>query len=243
MNKDAYKTMATHENSFWWYVARRKIIKKVITGLSLPSSKILEIGSGTGGNVDMLSRLGDYTGIEKESLAIDLAVKKNPKTTFIKGSIPEKLDEVTETYDLIALLDVIEHIEDDLTTLEKAQSKLGANGSIVITVPAHQYLWSYHDVTHHHHRRYSKKDLRRLAKDAGLSITYMSYYNFFLFPVVLLTRCFFKIFKNRTTDDVPTSRFVNGLLKKIFGAEALFLPRLKLPIGVSLIIILKKVTE
>lgn len=233
--------MSANEDTFWWYVARRKIIKKVITGLKLPTAKILEIGSGTGGNVGILSSLGDYTGIEKEQLAIELARQKRQGTAFIKGSIPEKLDDIDERFDLIALLDVIEHIEDDLSTLQKAKEKLEPGGSIVLTVPAHKYLWSYHDVTHHHFRRYSKKDMQKLAQQAGMKVSYMSYYNFFLYPLVLLTRFIVKAFKlKRTTDDVPTGNYTNAFLKAVFGSEARLLPRFRLPIGVSLIIVLKK---
>lgn len=240
MNKNAYQTMSSNEETFWWYVARRKVINKVIHALGLPTSNILEIGSGTGGNSAFLSALGQYTGVEKEKLAIELAEAKNNKAKFIQGNIPGHLTTIKEQYDLIALLDVLEHIEEDVDTLKKIKPLIKKGGSVVMTVPAHPFLWSYHDVAHHHFRRYTKTALLQAVEQAGLTVKYISYYNFLLYPLIRVGRWFFKLFKLRTTDDIPPNKISNHVLQWIFSLESKLLPKISFPTGVSLIIVLKK---
>jgi len=243
MEKFTYKKMFENEKSFWWYVARRKIIFSAMTKMNVSKGNILELGSGTGGNVSFLSRFGSYTGIEKEQIAINYAKTKFPDTKFIQGALPQIFNEITEKYNTIVLLDVIEHIEDDLKTLKSTASLLKENGFLIMTMPAFPFLWSNHDVVHHHHRRYTKKALFTLCQDSGYSIKYHSYFNFLLFPIILSIRFFKKIFNLKSSDDKPTSNIINKVLIKIFGFESLLIPHLRLPFGLSHIIILKKMTD
>lgn len=240
MEKYTYQKMSDNEDSFWWYVARRKIINNAIRDLNINTETILEIGSGTGGNVNFLKKLGKYTGLEKENIAIDLSKKKHKDQKFIKSDIPQDLIKIGNKYDLIAMFDVIEHIENDTETLGKVKLLLKKGGTIILTTPAHPFLWSYHDETHHHFRRYTKKKLKDICIENDLIIHYHSYFNFFLFPIILLVRFYHKIKKDRTTDDVPVSRLTNAILKKIFGFESWLIPKVRLPFGVSHLIVLKK---
>ena len=66
--------------------------------------------------------------------------------------------------------------------------KLTNRGKIVLTVPAYQWLWSHHDVVNHHYRRYSQKTLQKVVSDAGLTVTYISYFNTWLMPIIASIR-------------------------------------------------------
>ena len=91
-------------------------------------------------------------------------------------------------YDLVAVLDVVEHIEDDVAALAAMKTLLKPGGKILIAVPAHQWLWSAHDVVNHHHRRYSKATLRAAITAAGLKPARLSYFNSLLFPLAAAAR-------------------------------------------------------
>lgn len=235
--------MFENEQSFWWYVARRKIISSTMRKMKVTKGNILELGSGTGGNLPFLSLFGSYTGIEKEQIAIKYAKTNFPEGKFVQGDLPEILNIISEKYDTIVLLDVLEHIKDDLDTLKSTVQLLKNDGMVIMTMPAFPFLWSNHDEVHHHYRRYTKKALFNLCKESGYEIKYHSYFNFLLFPLVVSIRFFKKVFKIKSSDDKPTSKIINNVLIKIFGFEANLIPRLKLPFGLSHIIILKKMTD
>jgi len=243
MEKFTYKKMFENEMTFWWFVARRKIISNAMMKLNISKGDVLELGSGTGGNVKFLKAFGNYTGIEKEQVAIDYSQSKHPQTNFIQGNLPQKLNEIRSKFDIVVLLDVLEHIEDDALTLDLAAKLLKKHGSIVMTMPAFPSLWTYHDDIHHHFRRYTKKELYLVCKKAGLLVNYHSYFNFLLFPVIVVIRFLKKILKIKSSDDKPISPTSNKLLTHVFGLESKLIPKIRLPFGLSHIIILKKMTE
>lgn len=243
MEIKTYKKMFENEKSFWWYVGRRKIIANTMSEFIKPQGKILELGSGTGGNVSFLSSFGEYTGIEKEQLAINFAQSVHPSTKFVQGNLPQILSGISRDFDTIVLLDVLEHIENDLITLKSTAQLLKDNGTILMTMPAFPSLWGNHDKIHHHYRRYTKKMLFTVCREAGYTIKYHSYFNFLLFPLVVIIRYTKKLLQLETADDKPTARSINKILTSIFGLESKLIPRFKLPFGLSHIIILKKVTE
>jgi SAM-dependent methyltransferase len=144
------------------------------------------------------------------------------------------------SYDLIALLDVLEHVPDDLGSLKAIRGLLKPGGALILTVPANKWMWSAHDVAHHHFRRYTKTELARLFRQAGYDIQLHSYFNTLLFPAVAAARLFGKLRKSETADDAMPGKRVNSLLNKIFGFEAGLIGRMPMPFGVSLIAIVRR---
>jgi len=242
MNPEAYIEMAQTEDEHWWFVARRMILMDCIRLLSLPpQANILEIGCGTGGNLSMLSQFGKVYGIEMEDEALALAMhKSNHRHTLIKGKCPDNLHFEHIKFDLICMLDVLEHIDQDISALIALKQYLSSNGKILLTVPAHPWLFGAHDQYLHHQRRYTQSQLQRVLGQAGLVSARMSYFNCILFPLAALTRLIEKYLnlKNSTGGTTPVAP-LNWLLKKIFMCERYLLRYVNLPFGVSLLCIAK----
>jgi len=108
----------------------------------------------------------------------------------------------------------------------------------LLTVPATPWMWSAHDRAHHHHRRYTKAGLAKVAKAAGLKIELLSHFNSLLFPVAAAARLVGKLMGKTTSDDQMPSAPVNAVLTQVFGLETNLVGRVPLPAGVSLVAIL-----
>jgi SAM-dependent methyltransferase len=144
------------------------------------------------------------------------------------------------TYDLIALLDVLEHVPDDRSSLIAIKERLKPGGTLLLTVPINPWMWSAHDVAHHHHRRYRKREIRKLAEDAGYEIELLSPFNSLLFPPIAAVRLIGKLTGKDDSDDAMPSPAVNKALDLIFGLERELVGRLPLPFGVSLVAVLRR---
>ena len=242
MENKIFQKMLKLESSHWWFVARRKIIQRVINNLDFPRNiRILDAGCGNGDNLSLLSTFGDLVAFEKNEYALKTAKSKKIGEIY-KAELPDKLPNAIKTnFDLIVLLDVLEHIDDDSKSLTTVRKLMNNKGIILITVPAFQWLWSEHDVIHHHKRRYSKSELREKLDSSGFRIKYISYFNTLLFPFALVERIGQKIFSPSNPEilELPNNK-INFLLEKIFSLEAIFMNKISLPFGLSLVAIAEK---
>lgn len=244
METQAYHNMASEQESHWWFMARREIISSVIASIGLTKkSKIIEIGCGTGGNLQMLEKYGQVEASEKNDFSRAYA----QKTTGIKvreGSLPDNIDNLEGEFDLICLLDVLEHIDQDLQALLAVKKLLKKNGSLLITVPAYKWLYSAHDKSHHHFRRYSKQDIVEKSIRAKLIVERIGHFNCLLFPLLIMLRITDKISSSHKSRGNNTpSPIINIILYNIFRMEKSILKYTNLPFGSSLVAILKKEPE
>ena len=239
MERAVFDRMAELDSSHWWFVARRRILSELIEReVPLPAdARILEIGCGTGHNFEMLGRFGRVDAIEVDDEARALSSSRLGREVG-SSPLPELPGIADGSYHLIALLDVLEHIEEDRASLASIKRKLAPNGRVLLTVPANQWMWSAHDAAHHHHRRYSKAGLRQVIEEAGLKVETLSYFNSLLFPVAAAARIVGRATKKTESDDAMPSAPVNAVLEKIFGFERHLIGRVPLPAGVSLVAIL-----
>ncbi len=241
MEKEIYHEIALLEKDHWWYVARRKIIEKIISRLNLSKDcNILEIGCGTGGNLELLSRYGNIHAMEMDSDGIALA-NKHHITKVEYGKLPEYIPFKNKLFDFIIMLDVLEHIEEDKLSIKAVHERLKSNGIFVLTVPAFQFLWSFHDIIARHKKRYTQKDLCALLNKNGFSIIWSTYYNSILFPVIFFIRLWHRIIKKTGhSDNTMPSNLLNSILIKIFSSERFFFPLFSLPFGVSVLVVAQK---
>jgi SAM-dependent methyltransferase len=236
MDRRVYDRMAEHDSTHWWYRARRDILADYLTreGQLPERARILEIGCGTGHNLPMLAQFGDVDAIEIDPAAGTIAGARLGKPVGT-APLPGLTGVPTGHYDLIAVLDVVEHIEDDVAALSAMRERLAPGGKILITVPAHQWLWSAHDVVNHHHRRYSKKRLTAAIAAAGLRPRKLGYFNSLLFPLAAGARIAGRLTGRDDSDDSPPPRAVNALFETIFRLERHMVGRMPMPPGVSIV--------
>ena len=241
MEQEFYQEYATAEREHWWFVARRQIIEKILKSLHLnPKSDILEVGCGPGGNLEMLSKFGNLFALESDTGAREVANSRKI-LQVAHGTLPGNIPFGKQRFDLIAMFDVLEHIDDDVAVLDALYERLRPNGVLLLTVPAYMFLWSHHDVVNQHKRRYMRGQLTRLAKNRGYLVTYATYFNTLLFPVVLAVRLLEKLLnKNEGNDVGMPPKAANTLLRYIFGSERFLLPHIRLPFGVSILVVARK---
>jgi len=234
MERIVYQQMAELDDRHWWYRARRRILAELIRREVQPAAhaRILEIGCGTGHNLAMLSGFGHVDGLELDDEAAALSEKRLGRV-IIRSPLPE-LDGVSNDYDLIGAFDVIEHIDDDHAALAAIATRLKPGGKFMMTVPAHPWMWTAHDVANHHKRRYSKRSLRALVEGSPLRLDKIGYFNSLLFPLAIVERAASKL---RGKDDGNVSlppRPLNNLFEAVFASERYLVGRLPLPPGLSL---------
>jgi SAM-dependent methyltransferase len=233
--------MDQQESEHWWFKARREIIRETISRLiDLPEKPIiLEAGCGTGGNLDTLMEFGKVEAFEFDEDAREISVLKSGLPVAY-GALPDEVPFEDCAYDLIGLFDVLEHVEEDKSSLAALGRKLSDEGVIFVTVPAFQWLWSKHDETHHHFRRYSKSSLSKTAHCAGLEVVSCNYFNSLLLPVAILMRAAKKLIGSDAPDDTMPSGSLNKALYTVFSAERHLLGRIPMPAGLSVMAILRK---
>ena len=241
MDTAAFESLRDNQQDHWWFRGRRKIVSKLIAdNIRLPEdAEILEAGCGYGGNLDMLSEFGQVQAFEFSEQALS-HVQQTTSHNIAWGKLPERIGYGDRRFDLIALLDVLEHISEDTKTLATLGQRLTADGRIVLTVPALPCLWSEHDVLHHHHRRYTKKLLSHRIQEAGLKTVKVGYFNTLLFPLAVAQRGLAKCGIAVDSDKEPPSPWLNMALTTIFSKEASLVNHVRLPIGLSLFAIIQK---
>lgn len=239
MDRIIFDRMAELDQAHWWYVARRQILSSVIANRIRPpeAAHILEIGCGTGHNFAMLGKFGTVDGIEVDDAARQIASDRLGRAV---GSSPlPGLDGVADgRYDLIALLDVLEHIEDDQAALTSIRKKLKPGGRILVTVPANRWMWSAHDTVHHHFRRYNGNSLRRVISNAGLKADLVTHFNTVLFPLAATARILGRLTGRTEADDAQPAAPLNRMFTSLFGLERHVVGALPIPFGVSLLAVL-----
>lgn len=239
MERVIFDRMAALDQTHWWYVARRKILSDAIDRLIAPprDARILEIGCGTGHNFGMLGGFGQVDAIEVDDTARALASERLGRPVG-SAPLPELTGIADASYDLIALLDVLEHIKDDKAALASIRTKLKPGGSIILTVPANAWMWSAHDTVHHHFRRYNRKTLGAVVAAAGLQTHFISHFNTMLFPLAAAVRIAGKVTGREEADDAQPPAPLNSVFTSVFGAERHLIGRVPMPFGVSLLAVL-----
>ncbi|AXJ95516.1 MULTISPECIES: bifunctional 2-polyprenyl-6-hydroxyphenol methylase/3-demethylubiquinol 3-O-methyltransferase UbiG [unclassified Sphingomonas] len=236
MDRIVYDRMAAHDSTHWWYRARRDILSDYLKryGNVPTGARILEIGCGTGHNLPMLAAFGAVDAIEIDPAARAIASERLGKPVGA-APLPELPGVARGAYDLVAVLDVVEHIEDDVAALAAMKALLKPGGKILIAVPAHQWMWSAHDVVNHHHRRYSKATLAKAIAAAGLAPRKLTYFNSLLFPLAAAARIAGRLTGRDDSDDSPPAKPLNALFETIFRLERHAVGRVPLTPGVSIV--------
>ena len=238
MEADALQRMCAIQGVHWWFVGRRSILADTLSRVDLPRpARILEVGCGPGGNLAMLSTFGDVSAVEPDADSAMFARQCSQATVRV-GRIPADLPFEPASFDLVAVLDVLEHLADDRTGLVALRQMLKPQGIILATVPAFRWLWSDHDRRHHHFRRYTRPMLVEAATAAGFQVLRASYFNTVLFSPIAAIR----VARNALgalgkNDEAMPPALLNSLLSHMFSAERVLLRWFDLPVGVSILMV------
>lgn len=244
MEQHTYGIMDEAEGSHWWFVGRRAILESFLAGivqkLRSPQSalRILDVGCGTGANLQMLSQFGTAEGVDVSDDALEFCRRKG--LTVQKG-LAETLPYPDETFDISTALDVIEHLDDDIAGLKEMHRVTKSGGYSLIFVPAFMWLWGVQDDISNHRIRYTKKQIVERVEKAGFKVERATYANFTFFAPILGGRTIMKLtgIRPESENNVNISA-LNGLFGKIFSAERLWLDKLDFPFGVSIVVVAKK---
>jgi SAM-dependent methyltransferase len=241
MERAVFERMAGLDQEHWWFVARRRILASVVRRIVRPpeNARVLEVGCGTGHNLGMLSAFGQLDACELDAVARGLASDRLGRPV-LEARLPDLSMFGAGSYDLIALLDVLEHVPDDLDSLKAIRGLLKPGGALLLTVPANPWMWTAHDAAHHHFRRYTKRHLGQLFREAAYRVQLHTFFNSLLFPAIATARLIGKLRGAESADDAMPRPPVNAALEKVFGLEAGLIGRVPMPFGVSLVAVLRR---
>jgi SAM-dependent methyltransferase len=232
------------EANHWWFAARRQIvldlIARILNGTARDDIRLLDIGCGAGGMLNYLARWGTAVGVDSSAAAVELARRKTD-SQVLQGSLPDGVPFADAAFDVITLLDVVEHVQEDVGALDRVARMLRPGGFAVLTVPAYRFLWSEHDVVNEHKRRYTRTELRRKLEAVGLVVRKISYYNMFLFPPIAMVRLLRRLGpQTARADEGRVPPVINAILRTVFASEAHLLNRTSLPFGISVIAVAER---
>jgi SAM-dependent methyltransferase len=249
MNVEEYERMYTLEDTYWWFQGRMRMIQSILDAYmerEPRKGRVLDVGCGTG---LMLSKLKRWQpiGLDFSHLAMKFCRKRGIRNLMIGDVV--KLPVQSDSMDLILALDLIEHIERDDLMAREFHRVLRPGGYLMATVPAHQFLWSDHDIALHHHRRYSYKSFMRLLRGAGFKPVKYSFGITFTYIPIITFRRLQHLWQHAHGVDsparprahlIPLPRFLNQPLIWLLHVEALLLRYVDLPFGISLMTLCQK---
>ena len=243
MQEHTYSIMYEVEGKHWWFVGRRKIIagfvEKICRDIGKRRPRILDVGCGTGANLQMLANFGVAEGVDVSSGALDFCRARG--LSKVKQGAAEALPYEDASFDLVTGLDVVEHLDDDIAGLGEMRRVLRPGGRALLFVPAFMFLWGVQDDISHHRRRYTIPELRERLSEAGLTVERATYANITFFLPILFGRLLMRVTGIRpASENNITIGALNGLLGWIFGAESWWLQKMSFPFGVSIVCVARR---
>jgi SAM-dependent methyltransferase len=236
MDRAAFAHMAAAESTHWWFVGRRSVIDAMLDGIDLPQDgAILEAGCGTGGNLTTLARRGRITAFDPHIDALAFAQSRHPDVDIRQGALPAELPYEQASFDLVAALDVLEHVEDDRSSASALVSLVRPGGWLIVTVPAHQALWGSHDRRLHHRRRYGRKQLLNLFAHCDVDLVRVTPFNVILAPVAIVYRVGERLlWFDLGNQERFLPKRINATLGALFRLESTWVRKRKpIPFGLS----------
>jgi SAM-dependent methyltransferase len=242
MEASGYSDMEALQASNWWFEARRELIRRIVDRTGPTACTILDVGCGTGANADALSGAGRMLiGVDASEEAVSRC-RTTGLYTELHRSDAECLPLPDSSVDLALCADVLEHT-DDVRTSAGIFRVLKPGGVLIVTVPAHMWLWSWNDELCHHRRRYSSRQLRSLLENRGFVIRRISSWNISsVLPAFLISSL--QRFRRKPDRLELNLRLLPPWLDRallvIMRIENALVMMTGLPIGVSLFVVAEK---
>jgi SAM-dependent methyltransferase len=241
---DSIKTEEKLSESYWWFVGRRAIVESLLRRLVKRSRVAVDVGCGSGGNLPLLSRYSERViGLDRSPVALELAASQGVPLACADGEVIPLAD---SSVGLVAALDVIEHLDDDLRALREFHRVLQPEGFLLVTVPSYRFLWSEHDEALKHRRRYVASELHAKLTCCGFQVLKRSYAVFFAFFPIFFYRLFRGLFPKDPL--APRASYImlpsvlNNLLIVSLQVEAGMMRVMDIPLGTSVVMLAQKVS-
>jgi SAM-dependent methyltransferase len=250
------------EDRHWWFATRTRAILAYLDRYvgSGKDRRILDVGCGAANMTHHLRHYGHVVGVDSNPRPLVVARQRGLEAYEGRA---DDLPFGDEEFDLVALLDTVEHVPAEDKVFQECWRVLRSpdpvagrpGGKLLVTVPAFMFLWSQNDVLNLHQRRYTAPELKAKLERHGFKIWRISYNNFFVFP---LAAALILLRRNRAEPKLasphldeeayqvemePAPPLLNGLLAALGKLEVALLRRMNLPLGTSLIAIAEKVTR
>ena len=240
MESQEYDRMYRLEGSYWWFVGRHDLVKRMLRrhGVVRPDARVLDLGCGTGAMSVALGSQCHVVSADLSPLALSYSARRGIKSLCAADA--QRLPFADHSFDGVIALDILEHLPDDAASAREICRVLKPGGRVVITVPAYQSLWSGHDLALMHQRRYVASEVRALFEAAGLRVRKLSYAMAFLYPVVWFVR---RLTAARTKQEatlVPVPAWANAVLAGLLRAENGAICAADLPFGVTVLCVGEK---
>lgn len=241
MDTSVYAAEAKVVEAHWWFLGRQTLFSREIEKMGVSrDAAVLDVGTSTGANLEMARKAGfaDIMGLDFSAVSQQWCAER--------GLPPVRIGDVCNMpfadnqFDLVLATDIIEHVDDDEKALREIERVLKPGGKCLITVPAFRLMWSRHDETAHHKRRYLMKELVNKTVGAGLDVSHRYYFNFLLFvPIWLARKAVAFLGMKFDSDTEINSPVINWILHQVFKIDVLMAPWLNAPFGVSALVVAK----
>ncbi len=248
MDQAQIDKMEAMEESYWWHQGRRHLVTRFMTGFFGPEDKmeILDVGCGTGRNLNLLERWGTVLGVEPEGPGLEACRKAGRGPDRVMAAPADRLPFPDASFDLVTAFDVLEHLEDDQAGLREFHRVLRPGGHLLLTVPAYRFLWSIHDEALGHRRRYVASEIHSLLNNSGFSTLRRSYAITFALPAIASFRILQGLIPSlyqRGASYVEVPTVANAALVGLIRLESWLLRMIDLPLGTSILALAKKKRE
>ncbi len=233
MKKSYVEEYDSLSETHWWWISRNNFVLNKLSSLILSNLEILDVGCGSGTLSKELLRFGVLTAIEPDP---DLYQKIKIVPADIQNCDLFAF-KTFKNFDLIVMLDVLEHISDDIAAIQKLATLLKPNGLVFLNVPAYNSLWSRHDELNYHYRRYHREELEAKFSNQGFKILECRYTFaslFFLKKIFLLI----EKYQGNPKQTIRIPKSLNKLLIHYFELENLIV---NCKFGSSVFLVAKKI--
>lgn len=245
-----FDQLARIEDQHFWFCARNRLIlglaRRISSSLK-PCNLVLEVGCGTGNVLRILETACPNSKLVGLELWLDGLRHARGRSGAFLVQADIRDSPFGRQFDLVGMFDVLEHLADDQETLRLVHNALRSGGKLLLTVPAHQSLWSYFDEAARHCRRYSMDGIRRKLEDAGFEVEFLTQFMACIFPLVWAYRKLAGRRRTISTQQLAGEEFrlvpvVNRILTGLLHLEAVWICRgHSLPVGTSLVVVARKV--
>lgn len=242
MESSAVAIEAAIEAEHWWFVGRRALFRRLLERYAPDLNQAaVDVGSGTGANLRLLRDFGYriVLGVDPSADAKRFCEEKGLGKVHLARA--EALPFQDGSFDVVLATDVLEHLDDDRAGAAEVIRVLRPGGTLLVTVPAFRQLWGLQDEVSHHKRRYRLAELTEVLRHPQLEIIESYYFNYILFLPILVARQAMRLIGARpASENEVNSPLINAVLRRLFSLDVRTAGWLKLPFGVSALVLARK---